>query len=459
MARLLVVADLVGLSLLLADMHDVVIDAQTDIESFEIHDASSVDAVVIGPRNPEQVMAAVDRLRTSGVTVPLLVVAGYQPAWAEVRSCAHPDVLIMHPPITKDPLLDSIATLLPDDPSSRRYRPPALPDLDTVPLPRPCLEPGEQPSPRERREGGHEVEAQDQPLPPRQPRAGDFLTRTPSTPPSPFPARASDGAPTGVPPARDSTSAWSTHTEADRREGDPDDRRRSPVSPPHRLPVAAYLTPPPPDPEGIPPRDHGTPAPPAGAASPVVAAPALERPHSPGDLVRLLIEHVETIYGVQDAAQALAEEVVERTDADAAVVLIPDGEVWRVSGGVGLRPVERRLVLEESHWLIERTISARHGVLVEDTDVIRAQLSGSPLAAWRHLMGVPLTAVRGLILLARGMEIPPFSDRDMTIVLQIANDSAGLFQDALRARELARLLAPLQDEQPSSGRVQVGVTP
>jgi hypothetical protein len=191
---------------------------------------------------------------------------------------------------------------------------------------------------------------------------------------------------------------------------------------------------------------------------PVATAPATPAPATTGDLVRLLASRIEEVFGVQDVAQALAEEVVERTDADAAVIMVPDEGVWRVSGGVGLRPVERRLVLHRSHWLVDQIVLGDHGLLVEDTDVVRARLTGSPLASWRHLLGVPLSAARGMILLARGMEMPAFSDRDLRIVLRIANESATVFDDALRARELARLLAPLRDEQPATSPARVGVS-
>ena len=136
-------------------------------------------------------------------------------------------------------------------------------------------------------------------------------------------------------------------------------------------------------------------------------------------------------------------------------VLRPDG------GGVYQIVFRYRSRAEHEAWMSSdqrRELGIDHGLLVEDTDVVRARLTGSPLASWRHLLGVPLSAARGMILLARGMEMPAFSDRDLRIVLRIANESATVFDDALRARELARLLAPLRDEQPATTPARVGVS-
>jgi hypothetical protein len=161
------------------------------------------------------------------------------------------------------------------------------------------------------------------------------------------------------------------------------------------------------------------------------------------ELVRLLRERAGELYSVDDTAQALADDVIERADADAAAVLIPDGSIWRVSAGVGLRPLERRLELADSHWLIIEIGSAGRAVLIEDTDIIRQQLSGAPLAAWRHLMAVPVPDIRGIVVLARGEEGGPFSDHDLSAVIAPVREAAALLAQAVETRRLARLLGPL----------------
>jgi CheY-like chemotaxis protein len=166
------------------------------------------------------------------------------------------------------------------------------------------------------------------------------------------------------------------------------------------------------------------------------------------DLVRMLHERAGDLYGVSDTAQVLADDVIERADADAAAVLVPDGPIWRVSGGVGLRPLERRLVLEDSHWMITEIGSAGRAVLIEDTDIIRQQLSGAPLAAWRHLLAVPVPDVRAIVVLARGQEGGPFNDRDLSAVIAPVREAAALLAQAVETRRLARLLSPLREADP-----------
>jgi CheY-like chemotaxis protein len=163
------------------------------------------------------------------------------------------------------------------------------------------------------------------------------------------------------------------------------------------------------------------------------------------DLVRMLHERAGDLYGVSDTAQVLADDVIERADADAAAILVPDGPIWRVSGGVGLRPLERRLVLEDAHWLITEIGSAGRAVLIEDTDIIRQQLSGAPLAAWRHLLAVPVPDVRAIVVLARGQEGGPFTDRDLSAVIAPVREAAALLSQAVETRRLARMLGPLRE--------------
>jgi hypothetical protein len=163
----------------------------------------------------------------------------------------------------------------------------------------------------------------------------------------------------------------------------------------------------------------------------------------------MLLERTNDLYGVVDTAQVLADDVVERADADAAAVLVPDGGVWRVSGGVGLRPLERRLVLDATHWMIAEIAHPGRAVLIEDTDIVRQQLAGAPLAAWRHLLAVPVPDVHAAVILARGQEAGPFTDRDLTAVVPTVREAATLLAQAIETRQLARLLTPLVESDPS----------
>jgi len=501
-ARLLIVADVVGLSLLLADVHEVVVGSG-DLDDLAVDEAGRVDALVVGPRDPMRVLTALETLRKEGVTLPVLVVAGYQPSWARMTTVPYEGVLVMQPPITQEPLLEAVAELLPDDPASRRRRPQppdefaALPEPDTLSLPRPMLPPTvpgweEDTVPFAVPRLDHGADAPEEPL---TPPAVPVESTAPADPAVPVestmptepgaPAEPDDGREAGPGGADGEGQGRSPRSRLgllgrNRQEagGQALERRLGPVT------YAGSLGPGGTSPELVSlgfndapaepvtetrdaldeDQDEGTdadavPGPngtrPSPAERRVTAQVTAEQPTdrtghawSSSDLVRLLSRRVEEVYGVQDAAQAIAEELVERTDADAGVVLVPDGPVWRVSGGVGLRPIERRLTLTASHWVIAQTVGTERGIIVEDTDAVRSNLTGAPLAAWRHLLGVPVPTTRVLALLARSGETEPFTERDLTTVLGVARDAAAVFRDAVEARALARLLAPLRDEVP-----------
>jgi hypothetical protein len=161
--------------------------------------------------------------------------------------------------------------------------------------------------------------------------------------------------------------------------------------------------------------------------------------------VRALLDRRSELFGVAETAQVLADEVVERGESDAAAVLVPDGAQWRVSGGVGLRPVERRLLLDRSHWLISEIALGGRALLIEDTDIVRPRLAGAPLAAWRHLLAVPVPGIRAAVVLARGQEADRFSERDLAAVVPVVTEAGPLLTAALQMRELARVLGPLRD--------------
>ena len=104
-------------------------------------------------------------------------------------------------------------------------------------------------------------------------------------------------------------------------------------------------------------------------------------------------------------------------------------------------------MLEDSHWLITEIGSAGRAVLIEDTDIIRQQLAGAPLAAWRHLLAVPVPDVRAIVVLARGSEGGPFTDRDLSAVIAPVREAAALLAQAVQTRRLARVLNPLRESE------------
>jgi hypothetical protein len=165
-------------------------------------------------------------------------------------------------------------------------------------------------------------------------------------------------------------------------------------------------------------------------------------------LVADLTDHVGDLLGVADTAQLLAERLVVPGRASAAALLVPDGGLWRVSGGIGLGPVERRLVLDATHWLIEQVAVAGRVLALEDTDAVRQRLSGAPLATWRYLLAAPVAPVQAIVVLARGPDANPFAASDLAALSGLLQTAAELLEAALRARHLARLLAPLREAPP-----------
>ncbi|MFL6139676.1 MAG: hypothetical protein ACJ74O_18025 [Frankiaceae bacterium] len=143
-------------------------------------------------------------------------------------------------------------------------------------------------------------------------------------------------------------------------------------------------------------------------------------------------------------ADALADRVVTLVGASAAAVLVPDGEAWRVVGGRALRPLETRLVLHDDAWLVQHVAVNGHGLLVEDTDVVRQPLAGAPLAHRRHLLAAPLPAVGGIVVAAR--DDAPFAEADLRAAVTEVDRHARALRDACEVRALARALADHLDD-------------
>ena len=189
-----------------------------------------------------------------------------------------------------------------------------------------------------------------------------------------------------------------------------------------------------------------SPAPTAGTDSEVPPSRRSRRDLSDPDvLVPALVAVTDRLYGVRETGTAVAGHVRDSVGVDAVAVLIPDGAMWTVAGAVGHRHLEERLTLTQDHWLVHEVTTAHHGIVIEDTDIARTRLAGTPLAAWPHLMACPLSDVGGIVVLARSDNGPPFTSRDLTAVSTALGEASGLFKAALQVRELARRLRTLAD--------------
>jgi hypothetical protein len=206
----------------------------------------------------------------------------------------------------------------------------------------------------------------------------------------------------------------------------------------------------------------GTPPDRAAAPAPTsvvdVRDPVRTDPRSTPALVRALLGRTHEVYGVTEAGELVVTDALTRTGATSAALLLPDGDTWRVAAGEGLRRLEHRFVLTADSWLVT-TIASRHkGVIIDRTDVARRPLAGAPLAAHKHLVAAPVRSVAGILLIARD-EDPGFGENDLLSLAQLAEASSTVLASALDARQLARLLGDIrdQDDRAASDRIDYGV--
>jgi hypothetical protein len=202
------------------------------------------------------------------------------------------------------------------------------------------------------------------------------------------------------------------------------------------------------------------PAPAPAAAPAETAKPAPQRPpvrepalaqrpriasRQSATLVRELLAEANTLPDLRTIADRVAEQARATAGADAAVVLLPDDIVWEVCGGAGVRPVERRFVVEGDGWLIETVVAGGRGIIIEDSDIARQRLGGAPLAHHRQFMAVPIPGPDGLLLVAR--TDPTFDEGSLQAIVSAAGAAATELQEALDVRTLARALERYIDRE------------
>jgi hypothetical protein len=148
-----------------------------------------------------------------------------------------------------------------------------------------------------------------------------------------------------------------------------------------------------------------------------------------------LLSRVSELTAVDETAEAVLTESIERSGADAGCVLLPDAGCWTVCASAALRKRENGARLPSDHWVVREVVEREHAFLVMDSDIARARLANAPLAAWRHLLAVPVLGVGGIILLAR--DKVAFAERDLQAVVTVAVEAAPLLTTAVLARRLA----------------------
>ena len=439
MARLLVVSSSATLALRLSDRHTV---TQFALSGGGMTVDPDLDCIVLDVAEPSRALAIIHGLRISGHKTPVLIVSGYQPEWGGLAALPLRRTRVVPLPITRQALLRGVEALLSesqtdgldasgpveeDDLEAEQLDDPAPEDdlddehyEDFDPTPPVGVPAAGSPSEDDHHEDDQAEDDRAEPQD-RRPSLIDRLMAArqsiipPITDPMGFPQPPAVPEPAQRHPSRDGAHNHRAGRRAPERRG-----RRRPAPPPPQPMVLA--------------NDLQTP-------------PSLPMQPPVHMLVRDLMERTSELFTVAETAQALAEDVMERGHADVAAVLVRDLDQWRVCGGVGLRPLERRLVLQLDHWVMEQIAGTQRALILDDTDTVRAQLVGAPLAAWRRLLAASVPGTDAIVMMARSGESQPFDEAELGALLPTLREAAALLDTALQTRRLARLISRFRESE------------
>lgn len=356
------------------------------------------DVLVLDLETADLTLDAIETLRESGVNSPIIVVANESDGWDEVIAL-HSDLFLVSLPVTPASLMVTV------DRAARTGQPSPLSVTAALNLTEPAPgselepEPALEPEPEVQPEIDLEPDLQSAPL----------VLSGPASESPPETRRATRSGRTGV----------GRRGRVDQVPGQ-QARRAAPEASPPMAP------------------------PPLAAAPPEVVAATPSHRGDPVGLVRGLTTLVDRLTSVPAAAEALRTRCASAVRCEASAVLVPDGSAWRVSAGEHLRPLEERLQIDQTHWLVAEVVKAGHGVIILDTDIARTRLTGAPLASWPNLLALPVTEVGALVLLARQSQ--PFGRGDLTKGQRAIGQAAVDLRAALDVRSLSRALARFVDD-------------
>lgn len=437
MARVVVVSRNAAMALGLSGTEHDVLEMRPTTFGEWIESDEDCDALVLDLESPVLAAAGVAKLRDNGKSAPVLLVSSDSPGWDSPDLQALDAAVVLPLPVTKPALVTALDGMLQPPETAGPYL--AGPEKEAV-------------RPHEDTAAVLDELRADQGGPIAEPAAGeDHLQRLLETAPGLEPAAA-----TADEPAIAEASTLTAVPRTQRRTTVPRlavgrvlediDRLRSTSGNTSPAEVTAPATPR---------RSHAKPKQtrrrmPDPSPRSVGAAPASTPAESTSatsaiGLVRALGGQLEHLYGVPETAEVIVTDAVDRAQADAGAVLVPDDGVWRVAAGVGLRPLEHRYELQDDSWLIEQIARAHKGAIVQESDVAREQLHGAPLASWRHLLAAPVPGAEGLLIVAR-RDDPPFTEENLSALAAVGREAQELLQAALDTRSLARALSQFRDE-------------
>jgi hypothetical protein len=152
---------------------------------------------------------------------------------------------------------------------------------------------------------------------------------------------------------------------------------------------------------------------------------------------------INGIPGTLELAQTLADDLAAVSGADVAVVIRDEAGCWRVEAGVGLRPFEWAQTLEDADWLVWAGRDQHPSLVVTDTDLVRAELVGAPLAS-RYTL-VRTHAKKAAFFVCAGWTDPGDDKTRVSAVVDAVKRSQGLLADAIELRSFSRWLAAQVD--------------
>jgi len=445
--RVVIAAENRSLSLGLTGLDCDVVDLRPDQLDAWLQAADGADVLVVGVDDPVDALDLAHLADSQRPGLPVLLVAGGSAGWASVGRVTDLNAELLPLPVTRLTLVAAVKRLM--DVSVE-----IEPEVEPAPEPEPEPEPAPEPAP----EAAAEIEVESAPFEPPvdeqpassaepqevlAPASPEIQTIAATAPEEPATAPPANG---DAPPVRHMVAARTTDALRERLAHLPPRPPESPESFVEDLRATADVVETPAAREARAPRGAAEAAPAPDVTAETVAAERLHHVATPvasvgevRQLVHGLLACVDQLYDVRDAADALVQEAATATGATSGVVMLPDGDVWRVCGATGVRPLEWRYIVEHDSWMAATVVDGDRGVIVEDSDIARQRLGGAPLAHHKQLMAAPIAAPRGLIILARDDE--PFNETELTRLASLAADAGNLLAEALSVRALARALS------------------
>jgi hypothetical protein len=154
-------------------------------------------------------------------------------------------------------------------------------------------------------------------------------------------------------------------------------------------------------------------------------------------LANQLTHAVQGIPSIAVVADVIARELVAASGAHVAVMVRDDAGCWRVEGGAGLRSFEWAQTLEDDHWLVWTGRDQHPSLMVMDTDVVRGELIGAPLAS--RLQLVRTHSTRASFFVCAGWDDHGTGDDKVRVaqVVDSVNRHSPAMADAMGLRSFA----------------------